>query len=180
MKTKTKPVCKVDANGNKFWYLNGELHREDGPACEYANGNKFWYLNGKYHREDGPACEWADGAKYWYLNGKELTEDEFNKTIKTKPAKAKPAKESPLEENYWVIDTDSAGALSGEFSSRGPYPSQEAAEIAIIECTKELWEDSCACLQSDKRTDWCNPLHIVKVIRTVQPKITANVKLETV
>lgn len=99
---------------------------------------------------------------------------------KTKPAKTKPAKESPLEENYWVIDTDSAGELSGEFSSRGPYPTQEAAEIAIIECTKELWEDSCACLQSDKRADWCNPLHIVKVIRTVQPKITANVKLETV
>ena len=34
---------KMDKRGNKFWYKNGELHREDGPAIEYANGNKFWY-----------------------------------------------------------------------------------------------------------------------------------------
>ena len=37
------------------------LHREDGPAIEYANGNKHWYLNGKLHREDGPAIENANG-----------------------------------------------------------------------------------------------------------------------
>ena len=33
--------------GAKQWYLNGERHREDGPAVEYANGTKYWYLNGK-------------------------------------------------------------------------------------------------------------------------------------
>jgi len=48
---------KIDKRGNKFWYKNGELHREDGPAIEYANGNKFWYKNGELHREDGPAIE---------------------------------------------------------------------------------------------------------------------------
>ena len=36
-----------DANGDKEWYLNGQLHREDGPAVEYANGDKYWYLNGQ-------------------------------------------------------------------------------------------------------------------------------------
>ena len=41
-------------------------------------GTKSWYLNDKLHREDGPAIEWADGTKYWYLNGVELTEKEFN------------------------------------------------------------------------------------------------------
>ena len=41
------------------------------------NGDRFWYLNGKYHREDGPACEFSDGYKYWYLNGERLTEEEF-------------------------------------------------------------------------------------------------------
>ena len=70
---------KVHENGNKEWYLNGKLHREDGPAIEYADRSKFWFLNGKYHREDGPACEYANGDKYWYLNGEELTEEEFNK-----------------------------------------------------------------------------------------------------
>ena len=67
-----KPECKTDPNGNKMWYLNGKLHREDGPASEWANGNKSWYLNGKRHREDGPAVERVSGNKYWYLNGKEV------------------------------------------------------------------------------------------------------------
>ena len=69
--------------GTKHWYLNGERHREDGPACEYHNGNKYWYKNGKRHREDGPAIECANGYKEWYLNGGEFTEEEFlNKTKK--------------------------------------------------------------------------------------------------
>ena len=67
-----KPEVKVDPAGNKRWYLNGILHREDGPAVERANGAKFWYLNGKLHREDGPAVEGSNGSKTWYLNGKQL------------------------------------------------------------------------------------------------------------
>jgi antitoxin component YwqK of YwqJK toxin-antitoxin module len=70
------------ANGDKHWYLNGKLHRVDGPAFECANGDKEWYLNGKLHREDGPAMEYANGNKFWYLNGKQLTEAEFNSRTK--------------------------------------------------------------------------------------------------
>jgi hypothetical protein len=58
------------ADGTKEWWLNGEIHRVDGPAWEYADGRKEWWLNGKYHREDGPAIEYADGSKAWWLNGK--------------------------------------------------------------------------------------------------------------
>jgi hypothetical protein len=29
------------------YYQNGELHRKDGPACEFADGRRYWYLNGK-------------------------------------------------------------------------------------------------------------------------------------
>jgi len=68
----------VDKNGNKQWYLNGILHREDGPAMEYADGTKYWYRNGKRHREDGPGIEYADGTKYWYLNGIRYPESEFH------------------------------------------------------------------------------------------------------
>ena len=74
--------CVIDCNGDKFWYLNGLQHREDGPALEWANGSKFWHLNGKYHRTDGPAVEFADGAKYWYLNGKQMTEEEWTYTVR--------------------------------------------------------------------------------------------------
>jgi hypothetical protein len=70
------------ANGDKLWHLNGELHREDRPAVEFANGYKEWHLNGKFHREDGPAVESPSGYKAWYLNDQELTEEEFN--IRTK------------------------------------------------------------------------------------------------
>ena len=42
-----KPEVKVNLHGTKEWYLNGKLHREDGPAIEYADGGKEWYLNGK-------------------------------------------------------------------------------------------------------------------------------------
>ena len=66
-----KPECKTLPNGTKKWYLNGKLHREDGPAVEYFNGTKKWYLNGKFHREEGPAVEYSNGTKKWYLNGKQ-------------------------------------------------------------------------------------------------------------
>ena len=69
-------------DGTKKWCLNNKLHRKDGPAIEYANGTKRWYLNGERHREDGPAVEYASGGKEWYLNGKELSEAEFNARIK--------------------------------------------------------------------------------------------------
>lgn len=81
-------TVKVYNSGNKYWYLDGKLHREHGPAVERANGSKAWYLDGKRHREDGPAIEYADGDKYWYLNGKNLTEAEFDKRF-NKPCSGK-------------------------------------------------------------------------------------------
>jgi len=76
-----KYEVEVYADGDKHWYLNGKLHREDGPAVERRDGTKFWFLNGERHREDGPAREYSDGYKAWYLNGERLTEDEFNERM---------------------------------------------------------------------------------------------------
>ena len=42
----TYNVLEYD-NGDKYWFLNIKLHRENGPAIEYDNGNKLWYINGK-------------------------------------------------------------------------------------------------------------------------------------
>jgi hypothetical protein len=44
------------------------LHRTDRPAVGDTNGDKYWWLNGQLHRTDGPAVEWASGDKWWYLN----------------------------------------------------------------------------------------------------------------
>ena len=73
----------VYTDGSKEWYIDGKLHREDGPAVERANGSKYWYIDGKKHREDGPAIEYADGSKEWYIDGKRLTEAELNSRQKS-------------------------------------------------------------------------------------------------
>ena len=55
----------ISSNGDKYWYLNGQLHKVEG-----ANGDKRWYQNGQFHRENGrPAIEYANGNKRWYQNG---------------------------------------------------------------------------------------------------------------
>lgn len=61
--------------GDKFWYLDGLRHREDGPAIEYANGGKKWYRHGLLHRLDGPAIIWPDLTKEWFTYGYHHRED---------------------------------------------------------------------------------------------------------
>ncbi len=69
--------CITEQDGNKFWYFNGERHRDDGPAIEYQNGSKMWWVNGKCHRVDGPAVEFSNGDKFWYLYSKYYSEKDF-------------------------------------------------------------------------------------------------------
>ena len=76
------PYSTIDKYSNKIWYINGECHREYGPAVEYINGTKAWYINGELHREYGPAVIYSDGHKEWYLNGYIYNEEEYNKKIK--------------------------------------------------------------------------------------------------
>ncbi len=82
-----------------------------------------------------------------------------------------------MKSQFWIIDTESPGMSQGELCASGPYPSQRAAEDYIRRETKRLFEESCPCLQREQ-DDWCKPLHIVKVIRTVQPAIRAQIALE--
>ena len=63
------------ADGSKEWWKDGKLHRDDGPAVEWADGSKVWYKNGKRHRDDGPAIERADGSKQWWKDGKRHRDD---------------------------------------------------------------------------------------------------------
>jgi hypothetical protein len=96
-------------NSSKYWYRNGELHREDGPAAvssegkawfrnglrhrsdgpavELENGDKQWYTNGEPHRVDGPAVERADGTKEWWFDGKQVNEEEIRDAYLSKHLK---------------------------------------------------------------------------------------------
>ena len=70
------------ADGHKEWYINGKRHREDGPAVEYFNGDKLWYINGQLHRTDGPAIEFANGYKEWWINGVRYSRTEYYHKLK--------------------------------------------------------------------------------------------------
>jgi hypothetical protein len=70
-------------DGSKYYFINGEYHRDGNlPAIEYPNGSKYYYINGQCHRENGPACEYASGTKEYYLNGLQYTEEKYWKEIK--------------------------------------------------------------------------------------------------
>lgn len=73
-------------DGEKRWFKNDNLHRENGPAIDGPNW-KMWYLYGLRHREDGPAVEDINGTKHWYFHGKFITvssQKEFEQWLKYK------------------------------------------------------------------------------------------------
>jgi hypothetical protein len=74
---------KVYSDRTEWYNLEGQRHREDGPAIKYTDGSKSYYINGVRHRKDGPAIEGASGGKEYYINGKYLTEEEFNNRNKS-------------------------------------------------------------------------------------------------
>jgi hypothetical protein len=113
-------TVKVYENGEKSWYLNDKLHREDGPAVECANGDKYWYLNGNPHREDGPAVEWNDGHKEWYKDGVLHREDG-------------PAIEGVNGGKRWWIDgvEYSKAAFDAALATRKQTPSCEGKVVEI-------------------------------------------------
>jgi hypothetical protein len=70
-----EPTLKTYPNGTQEWRLNGNRHREDGPAVIYPDGSQEWYINDKRHREDGPAYIGCYGTQEWYINDKRHRED---------------------------------------------------------------------------------------------------------
>ena len=64
-------------NGDREWYKEGNLHREDCPAVECSDGTKLWYKEGKWHRLDGPAIEYSHGEKEYWINGETLQTEIF-------------------------------------------------------------------------------------------------------
>jgi hypothetical protein len=81
------------------WIVDGEKHREDGPAiiiyrsnCDLPIDYQAWVIHGKYHRLGGPAREWPlYGCEEWWFNGKKHRIDG-------------PADEGPSNKKEWWIE----------------------------------------------------------------------------
>ena len=43
----SKPTIKICNDGAKEYYLDGFLHRDDGPAIDWE-GYKAWYRHGRF------------------------------------------------------------------------------------------------------------------------------------
>ena len=101
LKRMDKYTTRIDEYGDKFWYKNGELHRDnDLPSVVLSDERKEWHQNGLLHRENGPAIIYKnlyiDHLKYrdddsyviigdceeYYLEGKEFTKEEYHKILK--------------------------------------------------------------------------------------------------
>ena len=66
----------IDEFGTKRWTNKENLpHRDEDDlhAVEYRNGNKFWYKNGCLYRDNGlPAAIWSNGDQLWYSTNNKL------------------------------------------------------------------------------------------------------------
>ena len=67
-----KQICRRDDGSihREVYWLNGRVHREDGPAAiwYHTDGSvniEAYYLNHQIHREDGPALiDYTQGEKH--------------------------------------------------------------------------------------------------------------------
>jgi hypothetical protein len=128
-----------EPDGSKMWYRDGKLHREDGPAVESLTpGSEFcrgWYINGERHREDGPAIETEKGGKVWYKNGEIHREDG-------------PALENMVVDRYdggpameWDGITIYLDDFEGEFSwwIYGELHRKDGPAVEMADGTEEWW-----------------------------------------
>lgn len=73
----------IHHDGDEGWYFEGKEHRTDGPAWSTREGLE-WYQHGKRHREDGPAVINNNGTKQWWLDDYQMTEKEWTKELKSR------------------------------------------------------------------------------------------------
>lgn len=66
---KKYPIQTTRDDGSEEWRLNGELHREDGPAVTFADGSQVWMVRGHRHRIGGPAFICQNGTEEWWVDG---------------------------------------------------------------------------------------------------------------
>jgi len=67
----------TNEEGTTIYYLDGEIHRENGPAMIRKDGTVAWVKHGGFHRENGPAVTNSNGTAEYWLNDRHLTEAQW-------------------------------------------------------------------------------------------------------
>ena len=67
---------RIYKSGDKYWFLNDQYHRANGPSIVYNDGGREWYWQGKRHRANGTAIDWSN-TECWYWHGQPVTEFEL-------------------------------------------------------------------------------------------------------
>ena len=62
-----------------FYWVDGKLHRTNGPAIAWSNGEQSYWINDKLHRLDGPAVTWDNGEEFYFVDNKEVSKEDFYK-----------------------------------------------------------------------------------------------------
>jgi len=75
---------RLKANASNVVHYDGTFYKYLSKNQSFSgvlideDGDKFWYRNGKLHREDGPALiVRRDNTEHWYIKGKSVTEKEW-------------------------------------------------------------------------------------------------------
>jgi len=95
-------VCTINAIGDKVWRLDGQLHRDNGPAVEYVDGTRHWHQHGNLHRTDGPAIDCTTGSRQWFKHGARHRDDEGHSA--SRGAKHRPAVEHDNGSREWWVN----------------------------------------------------------------------------
>lgn len=88
------------------WHMDGLLHNEIAPAIDYFHKiHKEYYINGKLHRLDGPA-KIIDSLRYYYINGVEYGATQWNIEVAKIRAQEKleSMKKDSLDNKTAIID----------------------------------------------------------------------------
>lgn len=65
----------INKSGSMEWYKHGKIHRDEGPAAISSNGDLYWHIDGKLHNDNGPAAIYDCGSRFWYKHDKRHRED---------------------------------------------------------------------------------------------------------
>ena len=51
------------------WFLNNEIHRDDGPAITFKDSERHWYRYDYFYNLNGPTIIKPSGKKYYHIDG---------------------------------------------------------------------------------------------------------------